>query len=734
MPLRSALPALVVALLTPAACGGTSESATDTTAADTLDDTGTEADSAETDSADGDTAEADTVSPPALPDGIAPTITTPAADPFAAGQRESCPIFEETRCNAGAVERCAVYDTGLHGWAETLDPLLRRVLLYDRYFDLYTSADGQTGERQFDQAMPADTDEAVWGDPAHFAGWAGEGDSAIWTGVALIADTYRYAVTGTEADYARMERRLRTSLTMFDVTGVPGYLARYHFLWAPAGSPQTDQHFVRVGGDETLGRRDHAIEDPTAVPDLPAEYLTGYPDGAGGTFAATPMWNGRPSIDQYSGPTVAYPIVWDLIRDDALKARMAEHMRCYLNRLQRIEIHHLQANETVRELVTSYFAGDALVLDPGDIDLTQTDDVVLFVLRELNETNKATYDRSCPDGPPTTPAVVYDAADEDFLAQLFGLVGDMQDDDTKPERAAAITHAYAPSLRGGDAGHLLQIAAAVWRMTGDDRYRAFIEDDLIATIHADEVALTAQAFRLPDWCISFYGDHITYPAFWQLLTALGESPLRRTMLRVMDEELWQKALVSHRSAKFDVMYASLGEDATLAARAQILSDIPDILAGFGGPEGHLDAPRRTYDLRRADVAAAMDTAGLATRCPTEAERERCEAGLTVLGVTVAGEDISHTCDGRAAECTMADGMCTDALAAEGLPVSLREYADFAWQRDPFAIGDPHGLDGTKQSPGRDLAEPYWMARYYGLVSGGAGQVLAWKDTGESCAE
>jgi len=727
----SSRPLLLAALLAPLvylACGEDPTSDADATA-DAVEDTvegDTTADTTE------DTAVVDTVTPPALPESVGPTISAAAADPFAASEHVSCPVYQDTRCSDGAVQRCALYDTAGDDWAESPPPLLHRALIYDRYYDRYTSADGQTVERRFDQAMPADTDEAVWGDPAHFAGWAGAGDSAIWTGVALIADAYRYAVTGTEADYQRMERRLRTSLTMFDVTGVPGYLARYHFLWAPAGSPQTDQHVVRIGDETLLGRRDHAIEAPASVPDLPAAYLDGYPDGEGGTVTATPMWNGRPSIDQYSGPTVAYPIVWDLIRDDALKTRMADHMRCYLNRLERIEIHHLQANETVRDLVTDYFAGDALVLDPDDIDLTATDDVVLFVLRELNETNKETFDRACPDGPPTTATHTYDAADDDFLAQVIGLVGDMQDDDTKPEKANAITHAYAPSLRGGDAGHLLQIAAAVWRMTGDDRYRAFIEDDLIGTIRADRVALTTQAFRLPDWCLSYYGDHITYPAFWQLVTTLGESPLRRTLLRVMHEEMWDKALSNHRSAKFDVMYASLGEDEALTARSQLLADIPDILGGFGGSGPSVDAPRRTYDLPRADVVAAMTDAGLATRCPTEAERQRCEDGLTVLGVAVAGEEISHECDDRPAECVMADGMCTDALAAEGLPVPLRQYADFAWQRDPFAIGNPHALDGTTQSPGRDLAEPYWMARYYGLVTGGEGLVLAWRDTGETC--
>jgi len=82
---------------------------------------------------------------------------------------------------------------------------------------------------------------------------------------------------------------------------------------------------------------------------------------------------------------------------------------------------------------------------------------------------------------------------------------------------------------------------------------------------------------------------------------------------------------------------------------------------------------------------------------------------------------------------MDDGMCTRGLASRGLPSSLRAYGDFIWQRSPFEIGDPRGVDGQKQSPGRDLTEPYWIARHYGYITEGAGQVLAWKDAG-TCSQ
>jgi hypothetical protein len=36
-------------------------------------------------------------------------------------------------------------------------------------------------------------------------------------------------------------------------------------------------------------------------------------------------------------------------------------------------------------------------------------------------------------------------------------------------------------------------------------------------------------------------------------------------------------------------------------------------------------------------------------------------------------------------------------------------------------------------PGADLSEPYWNARRYGFIEEGAGQVLAWEETG-SCLD
>ncbi|MFO0745118.1 MAG: hypothetical protein U1F43_05485 [Myxococcota bacterium] len=671
------------------------------------------------------------------PDVVIPALTVvkpigPApADPLAGSGLESCGVYQAEACDAGQLRRCDLYDTAAHAFVAEPDALIRRAYLYDRWYDLYHRPDGVTAERVFSGPTPAGTPESEWGAPARFDSWAGVGDGAIWTGAALNAAAFRYAATGTEADYARMVARTKDLLRLFDVTGIPGYLARHPFIHMEQGGPTSETSIVQFGAP---GPTDHTF-DPTTVPDMPAAYLDGIPDADGKLWKGTAMWQGNPSIDQYTGPMVAFPIAWSLLRDDAvgqdLKARMTRHLTCYLKRLRRIEVIHLQSNPDALAAVQQFLAGGALVLDPGDPDLTALDTVVAYALEQPNAANADTFDASCPEHPATAPTRVLDAQSDDFFLTLLDLVGDMSEHDTP--RATAIDHVYAVNVRGGDASHIMHLAALSWLMTGDDQYRAFLEDELIGKLHVDQVTHTLGAFATPRWCRSYYGDHITFGPHWALVTTLGPGPLHDDMLAQMDVELRQKLMAGLANAKFDLMYASVapsGPGDGAWQQAAMRDEGLASLDAFGGSGGVLDDPRRAYTLDRAAVIAALPD-GVSAVCPTEAERTRCEAGLTVLGVTVPGDIITHACSGAPAECVMADGQCADPLASSGLPPTLRRYADFMWQRSPFTLGEHYDEEGREQSPGLDLVEELWLARAYGLTARGAGQVLAWKDAG-SC--
>ena len=134
------------------------------------------------------------------------------ADPLAGSDVESCSVYQEEICVAGERRRCEIYDTTTSSFVDSPDPVLHRALLYDRWYELFMSPDGQTADRDFTRAMEAGTSESVWTSPDNFRAWTGAGDSGIWTGTALNAFILRYLETGTEADYQRMEEKVRIML------------------------------------------------------------------------------------------------------------------------------------------------------------------------------------------------------------------------------------------------------------------------------------------------------------------------------------------------------------------------------------------------------------------------------------------------------------------------------------------------------------------------------------------
>jgi uncharacterized protein (TIGR03437 family) len=61
-------------------------------------------------------------------------------------------------------------------------------------------------------------------------------------------------------------------------------------------------------------------------------------------------------------------------------------------------------------------------------------------------------------------------------------------------------------------------------------------------------------------------------------------------------------------------------------------------------------------------------------------------------------------------------------ACSPVPVPLRPPTDFLWQRDPFELTG--GGASRVESPGIDYILPYWMGRYFGVISPGSVQSSA----------
>ncbi|MGM0577646.1 MAG: hypothetical protein ACQEXJ_18110 [Myxococcota bacterium] len=696
-----------------------------------------EADADAADGGDGDVPEEEELPP--LP--TRQPLPTPT-DPLEGAEVESCAVYQEERCVEGARQRCAVYDPAAESFVAEPDGLLHRALLFDRWRDLYNSPDGQAIDRNFVGETLPGTPESEWGDPAHFEAYWGAGDGGIWTGWATVAAVLRYSETGTEADYQRMEQQVRDLVTMYEVTGIPGYMTRNHYLLLPEGGPNTPEHNLRWEGPGwNPNHHQRPVPDPESVPDLPEAYLEGIPNGEGELVQGTPMWQGRPSIDQNSGPMTALPMAWGLLRDEDLKARIVHNLTCYLKRLQRIELVNLQDNPDLVDGLVSYFSAGELSLDPGDIDFTEMDRIVGYVHRQVNDANEDTFDRSCPDTVQVEPWRVIDASSDDFPLEMLDLVADMDTDDDRPNQ---IDHFYFPSLRGGDAMHMMHLATMAHHFTGDEQYREFLYETLVDDLDTIGVMHTAGAFDLPKFCKKYYGDQITFGPWWAFLHLLDESPLLDEVQQAYHHEMWTKLMKDAGNVDFDIMYAGALPDDVAVDKAEVLAEGLAGLEEMGGNGGllmgepfateWLNDPRRRYHTTPADILASAPE-GVEAACPSEDEIAVCSADIEVLGVSMPSTNAWKTraCSGSEWECEVGEedgeAMCTDKMANVFLPLPLRAWTDYLWQRNPFQLGKPASVQGDRQYAGSDVSVPYWNARRYDFVTEGEGQVLAWEEVG-----
>ena len=118
------------------------------------------------------------------------------------------------------------------------------------------------------------------------------GDSAIWTGHYLAAQSFRYAATRTPEALAEVHRTLDGLETLVRITGT-GLLARCAF---PASSP----YAANIASEE----KTHG---------LTAASLNG----------EQWQWIGNTSRDQYSGVFFGLTVAWSLVQDPAAQQRIA---------------------------------------------------------------------------------------------------------------------------------------------------------------------------------------------------------------------------------------------------------------------------------------------------------------------------------------------------------------------------------------------------------------------------
>lgn len=186
-------------------------------------------------------------------------------------------------CVLGAVDRegrtCSLRDDVAGRWVDVdgAERLEDRARQFERWLAEKGTAHGGVGD-------------AIFADPPAYerrTGLGGTGDSAIWTGTWLAAEALRLMAEGGGADSAAAQRVraiVRTLHLWFNVSGDPGYLARFA---APSGEhPQV----------------------PMDCEDRGTHCGTVYA-GDGRAYD----WRGHISRDQYSGVMMGYALAYEAL-------------------------------------------------------------------------------------------------------------------------------------------------------------------------------------------------------------------------------------------------------------------------------------------------------------------------------------------------------------------------------------------------------------------------------------
>ena len=643
----------------------------------------------------------------ALTAACSSTALEPTRTPVRTPQAPTVPA-SLTTCNVlGEVQgrqRCRIYDTTAQAFSDTgtgsatsattPDALARRVFLFERWLDLYVAPEKQVVVRNMTEAM-ADTDpESRFGDEKYLGFWDDHGDSAGFGEPGQIAALYRYAVTGTEADYQRFEAWIRGAVRQFDATGMDGYLARFHYAGVPAGTPM--KNALAMNPLDADGGNRFDIPQ-AALARMPAYYTNGI-DTGGKHVTATPSWEGHTSIDAYSGPMHAWPLAYDLVRDPALKARMALHYGCFLKRLRPFRIFNLAKNADLQAAVSKYLQSGVVSFDADDPDLTKADEVWGFYLPQYNHLSAATYPTACPAALQNEP-LEQDSIDVTAPGYTSKLVLFFLRMDENSDHKDGMDFAYVAGLRAGDAVMLSSYALGAYHLTKDPAFLTWREQVVHGKAHADQVIRTTGAFKLPKACRVYYRNANVYTAHL-MRTLLDNDPASRAFA----QDMWKRKFAGKEElglgdSLFAVMYsAGMG-----AAQPELAGAIPELLS-FGGTAAHLDSPRRNYS---TDLAQSTPPGVTYAKAP-KSEQDLCKTPISILGLTIP----TPAPDPNVLYCDTPP------------PVMQRPPDNWVWEKDPFEVAHTPGDAGHQQYPGLDLSEPYWLARYMGYLPD-SHLVLAW---------
>jgi len=666
-------------------------------------------------------AEPDALEPLPFPvPGFGAIATAPGSSVLPASV-EGCSVIDGLRCGGATLERCAIYDGDAEEWVDEPPRMTEQAFVFDRYFDLYHSPEGQAVDVDFTGQVPPGQPESEWSNPANFRAMDAYGDASGWTGTALLGAASRYRATGTDADYERMLQQFIDMMFMYEVTSIPGMIARSHFAMLPEGAPDPVGHWDLAISDDYPEDGStwhyHYPIDEALLDRIPDYYTDGITIGET-EYATRPRWQGDASRDMYvrslPGVMMAYDLIGDGEREDALREAVEAELPCTLNRLRMGRIINLQESPDLIEAVTALLGSAAFEPDEGDLDLTTLDTILFFAMEQPNPDHWDRFEIECPDGPPRSvdEEYVLDAADPLFLlhaAALFGRVDRSSDD--------PIAWINAPSVRGSDLLFMMQWALTAHYLTDDASYLEFVEL-LMRNTEFEGVLGVYGALVLPKWCRTHFAPSLGYPTFYNLLARISpaDDPELWTLLsRTAVDEIRHSELAGADDAFFGILYNRMVSPETDPTGADYVAEHVEILRSYGvDPENHLEPSRRT-SINWVDPPVE----GVELEYPDDDVYAICEASISVLGIEIPPPGMSDE----------------NPRAVDALPLHMRSNTGFIWTQDPWRVlREFGGGEFTVQYPMLGMTVPYWVGRADGVIDEGEGWALAWRPTEEVCPD
>lgn len=644
-------------------------------------------------------------------------VTTPASVlPQAV---ESCAVYQDTQCAKATLHVCDIYDGVNDQWDTDPDKMTEQMYWYDRYYDKYHQMEGQHSDLEFTQGMPPGTPESVWGDPQYFKEYDGFGDGSGWTGTALQAAAARYAMTGTQADYDRMLDNFETMAFLYESNEIPGLLMRSFFAMLEDGAPDPVGHpgkalarYIQPGNWHF--RYEFSQEYIDRLP----SYFTDGVTIQGTPYSVTPVWMGDASRDMYvrslPGVMLAYDLLGQGTREDAIREVMEAEIPCTLRRLKKLRIKNLQANALVVEAISLYLGTDRLRTEPDDIDLTKLDTLIGYVMEQPNSNFPNAFDPTCPD---TLPYEIEEQYDIDagnffeFFYKFLMIAG-------RSSRSGAVPIAWIqfPAVRGSDALFMTQWALAGHYFSGDQGFVDFLEN-MMDEVQYWEVIDLMGSFYSPKWCFPHFGPSLLYPTFWNLQNRIDKNTYPNywnTLGKYIAEEMRHKELETANDLYFGIIYDSMVDSSIDAQAHSYALEMVDMLRETS-QLGVTDVfePRRNYPVDLINNPPY----GLVTEDMTQDDYDMCMQPLEIFGITIELGDLEDELP----------------RAVEGMPIEWRVPGSFQWAMDPYMLERLYsGYEGKKQWPMQGFSVAYWTGRLQGLIPDGEGSALGWRDTGGAC--